>query len=78
MKKNEDQHCSFCGRPKSEVNILIAGQEGHICENCIGQAQQLIEDEMQHTGKKFKFSMSGIMKPRAIKEFLDGYVIGQE
>lgn len=78
MKKNEDQHCSFCGRPKSEVNILIAGQEGHICENCIGQAQQLIEDEMQHTGKKFKFSMSGVMKPRAIKEFLDGYVIGQE
>ncbi len=78
MKKNEDQHCSFCGRPKSEVNILIAGQEGHICENCIGQAQQLIEDEMQHSGKKYKFSMSGIMKPRAIKEFLDTYVIGQE
>jgi ATP-dependent Clp protease ATP-binding subunit ClpX len=78
MSKKEEQHCSFCGRPKNEVNILIAGQEGHICENCIGQAQQLIEEELQHSGKKFKFSMSTIMKPREIKDFLDQYVIGQE
>lgn len=78
MSKKEEQHCSFCGRPKNEVNILIAGQEGHICENCIGQAQQLIEEELQHSGKKFKFSMSAIMKPREIKDFLDQYVIGQE
>lgn len=78
MSKKEEQHCSFCGRPKNEVKILIAGQEGHICENCIGQAQQLIEEELQHSGKKFKFSMSAIMKPREIKDFLDQYVIGQE
>lgn len=78
MKKNDDQHCSFCGRPKTEVNILIAGQEGHICENCVGQAQQLIEEEMQHTGKRYKFGMNAIMKPKAIKQFLDQYVIGQE
>lgn len=78
MKKNEDQHCSFCGRPKSEVHILIAGQEGHICENCVGQAQQLIEEEAQHNNKRYKFGMSAIMKPKAIKDFLDQYVIGQE
>jgi ATP-dependent Clp protease ATP-binding subunit ClpX len=78
MKKNEDQHCSFCGRPKSEVHILIAGQEGHICENCVGQAQQLIEEESQHSNKRYKFGMSAIMKPKMIKDFLDQYVIGQE
>ncbi|MBC8047474.1 MAG: ATP-dependent Clp protease ATP-binding subunit ClpX [Fimbriimonadaceae bacterium] len=78
MKKKETQHCSFCLREKDEVNILIAGQEGHICENCIAQAQQLMEEELNQGQKKYKFSLQASMKPKAIKEYLDQYVIGQD
>lgn len=78
MKKKDEQYCSFCGKAKTEVSILIAGQDGHICENCVTQAQQLIEEEFNHTDKKYHFSMQNSMKPRAIKDFLDMYVIGQD
>ena len=38
--------CSFCGRSKSEVNVLIAGVSGHICDSCILQAQSIIKEEL--------------------------------
>ncbi len=78
MKKKEATHCSFCLRPKEDVRILIAGSEGHICENCVEQAQQMVEEELHTPVKRYKFAMSTSMKPRAIKEFLDTYVIGQD
>ncbi len=78
MKKKEPSHCSFCLRPKEEVRILIAGTEGHICESCVEQARQMVEDELHAPVKRYKFAMSGSMKPRSIKEFLDTYVIGQD
>ena len=37
--------CSFCGRDKSQVNVLIAGINGHICDQCVVQAQQIINEE---------------------------------
>ncbi|MFZ1612313.1 MAG: ATP-dependent Clp protease ATP-binding subunit ClpX, partial [Chitinophagales bacterium] len=77
MKKKEEQFCSFCGKAKTEVNILIAGQDGHICENCVTQAQQLIDEEFNQTDRKYHFTMQNSMKPRAIKDFIDQYVIGQ-
>ena len=40
-------HCSFCGRSRDEVKILIAGQEGHICENCVDHAREIIDQELQ-------------------------------
>ena len=45
MAKNP-LHCSFCGRSRDEVKILIAGQEGHICENCVEHAREIIEQEL--------------------------------
>jgi ATP-dependent Clp protease ATP-binding subunit ClpX len=42
MAKQQALHCSFCGRNRDEVKILIAGQEGHICENCVEHAQEII------------------------------------
>ncbi len=39
-------HCSFCGRSRDEVKILIAGQEGHICENCVDHAREIIDQEL--------------------------------
>ncbi len=76
MAKATDK-CSFCGRKKDEVELLIAGMEGHICDRCIEQAYAIIEEEFKGKGN---FDLSGIelLKPIQIKEFLDQYVIGQE
>ena len=45
MAKSPTIHCSFCGRNRDEVKILIAGQDGHICENCIEHAHEIIVKE---------------------------------
>ena len=79
MAKNT-LHCSFCGRNRDEVKILIAGQEGHICENCVEHAQEIIQQELMiredSTGSSsFKLT---VKKPIEIKRILDEYVIGQE
>ncbi len=78
MKKEMDPSCSFCGRKKKETQILISGIEGHICENCVQQAQQIIDEELFQKHKKFQFNLPNSVKPRDIKKFLDGYVIGQD
>jgi ATP-dependent Clp protease ATP-binding subunit ClpX len=70
--------CSFCGRKKSEVNILIAGITGHICDHCIEQAGQIIKEEIQQKSN-YKFSKDfKLQKPKEIKRFLEDYVIGQD
>ncbi|MDB5283671.1 MAG: Sigma 54 interacting domain protein [Bacteroidota bacterium] len=78
MKKEAEPSCSFCGRKKKETQILISGIEGHICENCVNQAQQIIDEELFQKHKKFQFNLPSAVKPRDIKKFLDGYVIGQD
>src|ERR1043165_960003 len=78
MKKETEPQCSFCGRKKRETQILISGIEGHICENCVNQAQQIIDEELFQKHKKFQFNLPNSVKPRDIKKFLDGYVIGQD
>jgi ATP-dependent Clp protease ATP-binding subunit ClpX len=78
MAKNPEHICSFCHRKKSETNILIAGIDGHICENCVAQAQTIIDEELNQKTGKFKFSLSKSIKPKEIVSFLDQYVIGQE
>lgn len=69
--------CSFCGREKKEVNLLIAGMEGHICDNCVEQAHAIVEEEFKKD-ESFSIKDFKIMKPKEIKDFLDQYVIGQE
>lgn len=78
MKKETEPTCSFCGRKKKETQILISGIEGHICENCVNQAQQIIDEELFQKNKKFQFSLPNSVKPKDIKTFLDQYVIGQD
>ena len=72
-------HCSFCGRSRDEVKILIAGQEGHICENCVDHARDIIEQELvlKHESSHPQFKLT-IKKPLEIKKFMDEYVIGQD
>ena len=81
MAKQQTLHCSFCGRNRDEVKILIAGQEGHICENCIEHAQEIIMQEIvpssESNGANSNYKLS-VKKPIELKKFLDQYVIGQD
>jgi ATP-dependent Clp protease ATP-binding subunit ClpX len=78
MAKNP-LHCSFCGRNRDEVKILIAGQEGHICENCVEHAREIIDQELVDKADKNSSSFKlTIKKPVEIKKFLDEYAIGQD
>ena len=78
MAKNP-LHCSFCGRNRDEVKILIAGQEGHICENCVEHAREIIEQELMTKDERIPSSFKlTVKRPVEIKKFLDEYVIGQD
>lgn len=71
-------NCSFCGRKKSEVDILIAGVTGHICDHCIEQADAIVQEERgQDVEAGFEPGVQ-LERPADIKRFLDEYVIGQE
>ncbi|HET8809105.1 MAG TPA: ATP-dependent Clp protease ATP-binding subunit ClpX [Flavobacteriaceae bacterium] len=74
----ETLECSFCGRKKPETNLLIAGLDAHICDRCIEQAHGIVLEESKQDGKKELTSELVLRKPKAIKAFLDEYVIGQE
>ena len=92
MPKQTNLHCSFCGRGRDEVKILIAGQEGHICENCVEHAQDIITQELglkqeSNSASSASNALSSsatsnfklnIRKPFEIKKFLDEYIIGQD
>lgn len=68
--------CSFCGRSRDEVGMLIAGVSGHICESCVAQAHSIVKEEDFHTDRKE--SVVNVLKPTEIKRKLDEYVIGQD
>ncbi|MBI3136642.1 MAG: ATP-dependent Clp protease ATP-binding subunit ClpX [Bacteroidetes bacterium] len=78
MAKGTGISCSFCGRPKSEVGILIAGVTGHICDSCIAQAHQIVDEQMRFDTKSETKADFKLLKPAQIKEQLDEYVIGQD
>jgi len=71
MAKASQLHCSFCGRNRDEVKILIAGQDGHICENCVEHAQEIIAQELttkqegSNSSNNFKLN---VRRPAEIKK----------
>lgn len=73
----KDTNCSFCGRSRDEVGMLIAGVSGHICESCVTQAHTIVKEENVITETQSE-QLLNIMKPLEIKEKLDEYVIGQD
>ena len=78
MKTNSTiDRCSFCGRSRKEVAILISGLNGFICESCVSQAHEIIKEEVEHQSK-LDLSSVKLLKPMEIKAFLDQYVIGQD
>ncbi len=72
--------CSFCGRAKNEVGILLSGIDGHICDTCLQQGYEVIKDEMGAVVKAHKPTSQQfeLVKPKDLKAYLDEYVIGQE
>jgi ATP-dependent Clp protease ATP-binding subunit ClpX len=78
MAKKEGLNCSFCGREKKEVKMLIAGISGHICDNCIGQATLILDADSKVNGNTEIEKGLKVLKPLEIKRRLDEYVIGQD
>jgi ATP-dependent Clp protease ATP-binding subunit ClpX len=80
MAKAGPVTCSFCNRDKKEVKILIAGINGHICDSCISQAYKMISEEGGGSVAKQEVARQALnlLKPNAIKAYLDEYVIGQD
>ena len=70
--------CSFCNRSKKEVDVMIAGVTGHICNHCIHQAQQIVTEETSGKVNQDLFAQIELLKPAELKKHLDEYVIGQD
>ena len=78
MGKNDDK-CSFCGKSRKDVKLLIAGISASICESCSEQAYDIVVQEKQQSlAHSFQVDSNDFPKPGQIKHFLDEYVIGQE
>ena len=76
MAKKAADKCSFCGRPKNEVDMLIAGMSGHICDHCVGQATNIVKEEAAKAPRAIP--KIDLKRPTEIKTYLDEYVIGQD
>ncbi len=75
---DQEVKCSFCGRAKNEVEVMIAGVTGHICNHCIAQAQNIVKEESTGAVNKEIAAQIELLKPKEIKAHLDEYVIGQD
>ena len=74
---DENQICAFCNKLKKDVNILITGNSGNICDICVSQANNIVQEERsQISHKKLKKDLV-LFKPVEIKSYLDEYIIGQ-
>ncbi len=73
----DSKKCAFCGRDSKNVDMLVSGIDAHICERCIGQAKNIVDEEKALQEKK-QIPSFKLFKPAEIKKHLDQYVIGQE
>ena len=78
-KSNNEEHCSFCGRPASQSGLLLSGINGFICCDCAHEAMRMFNEEHAHQKlASLPYQDSDIPTPADIKAFLDQYVIGQD
>src|SRR5574344_1468515 len=81
-KKNTKNSCSFCGRPENEVQLLLAGLNGYICDECIQRAEEIMREAGMSSAPTEHHTphndTKSIPTPSEIKAHLDQYVIGQE
>ena len=66
-----ERHCCFCGRGENEVNLLLSGMDGYICDDCVRMAGEYL-GELEHAREKEvpAIKVGELQKPKAIKEFL--------
>ncbi|GAA0892964.1 ATP-dependent Clp protease ATP-binding subunit ClpX [Fulvivirga kasyanovii] len=70
--------CSFCGRNKKDVDLMISGIHAHICDKCITQANQILSEEKKSNTSGDGAPNFNLVKPKEMKKFLDEFVIGQD
>ena len=79
LEKNNGRRksfCSFCSRNKQDTNILIAGNSAHICDACITQANNIVQQDLLSASKIS--NDFNLLKQEKIKDYLDDYIIGQD
>ena len=69
--------CSFCGRNKKDVDLMVSGISAHICNFCIEQAFEIVGEDKKNKKSSSKIAVK-LKKPKELTEYLDHYVIGQE
>jgi ATP-dependent Clp protease ATP-binding subunit ClpX len=78
-KGSQGRHCCFCGRGEDEVTLLLSGIDGYICSDCVKMASDYLSElERSHAKEAPAIEVGELQRPKAIKEFLDQYVIGQD
>ena len=77
-KTTPENHCSFCGRPESQAQLLLTGLNGYICDTCALQAAKIVKENVHGSSCKAHSAQTSIPTPKEIKEYLDQYVIGQD
>lgn len=83
MAKKHESHCAFCGQPESQVGGLLQGLDAQICTECLYRGYHLLEEITGGSASSLKShtpqeELKDLPKPQEIKEYLDGYVVGQE
>ncbi|MGM0573108.1 MAG: ATP-dependent Clp protease ATP-binding subunit ClpX [Bacteroidota bacterium] len=73
----ENKKCSFCGKEAQNLGLVISGVDAQICERCVEQANQILQEEKALEEKK-KIPSFELFRPDEIKKHMDQYVIGQE
>ena len=79
VSKNTGHRCSFCGRTDKEVQLMITGIDGYICNVCVERANEICQEALKTVSQsKLGLDLNTLPKPQEIKAFLDQYVIGQD
>lgn len=77
MAKTTGDTCTFCGKPRRDVNLLITGLSGAICDECALQAYEIVQESSPKKAS-FRLNEKDLPRPKDLKTFLDQYVIGQD
>lgn len=77
---NNHRHCSFCGRSEEELELLLTGIDGHICNECAERAKEMVDLALasQKPSDDVEEELGALPTPKEIKKYLDEYIIGQD
>lgn len=76
---SQEEHCAFCGRPASQVDMLIHGTDACICSDCAERAKEIVDTSLRSArAQSVEADFGELPKPKDIKAYLDQYIIGQD